>query len=188
MRMNCFNKNSSILLIVALIISGSSIVSADHPNHVATSNGTAGTSPPISKLMTCDSKTKAECSVPSVAQAVNYAAQRLKCPTCTDFGKSNGKSLDEIQLQETCSPANDPLDVPTTSGFASEPLNFTLAPGEYAELTTINPNAEAGTVKSCIPVSLKSCISLNSCNNKSCYCEHVLNLFHSLNFFKTTID
>ena len=99
MRMNCFNKNSSILLIVALIISGSSIVSADQPNHVATSNGTAGTSPPISKLMTCDSKTKAECSVPSVAQAVNYATNsnnelttdspviELKSPTLKDGSK-----------------------------------------------------------------------------------------------------
>ena len=105
-------------------------------------------SPPIAKLLTCSGNG----NVCSADKPADYAAQRLRCPTCDDFGKSN---VDDLRLQETCSPANDPLDVPTVANFFSEPLNFTLEAGEYAEITTINPGAKRG-VKSCLKDSCQA--------------------------------
>ena len=56
--------------------------------------------------------------------SISLTWHSVKCPTCNDFLDDFGKSslsVNKIQLQETCSPANDALDVPNVAGYASEP-------------------------------------------------------------------
>ena len=70
-------------------------------------------------------------------------AYKLTCPSCDLPSKS------ELLLGEQCEPAHDPLQIdvaPSSSAF-SEMGIFDLAPGEYAEITTIDP---AGKAKSCL--------------------------------------
>ena len=70
----------------------------------------------------------------------DLTAFKLNCPKCDPF-----KS--ELFLGETCEPEFNSLQVdPTSSGSSySEMGTFSLEPGEYAEITTIDP---AGTAKS----------------------------------------
>ena len=66
-------------------------------------------------------------------------AFKLACPSCA-------ASKSELLLGDTCEPAFNPLQIDSSSAF-SEMGTFSLAPGEYAEITTINP---AGPAKSCL--------------------------------------
>lgn len=82
---------------------------------------TGDPSPAIAKLLECKPGNQQRNSHCDSDGTADFASQKLLCPTCDDFGKSN---LDGLRLEETCSPANDPLDIPSTTNIFSEVKKF----------------------------------------------------------------
>ena len=107
---------ATLLAICMMTMMISSVVSTTTGQNT-TAFVTGDPSPAIAKLLECKPGKQQRSFHCDSDGTADFASQKLLCPTCNDFGKSN---LDGLRLEETCSPANDPLDIPSTTNIFSE--------------------------------------------------------------------